>query len=129
MADRAHMVRLPRQSHESFYGTSAKDFKKVDPPNPKDNITDEEIEMFQQFGCVGWKYFSDNLFQSKSQKLESYIKYMNNYHKMQDFLKMLGGERQKIATKKFHALKRMANFETRTLKDVDSMITEMRQVI
>ena len=48
---------------------------------------------------------------------------------MQDFLKMLGGERQKKATKKFDQLRRTSTFESRCLKDVDSMIAEMRTAI
>lgn len=41
-----------------------KKIRKELPPDPKDFIPDKQITMFQDFGPMGWKYFTDQLFQN-----------------------------------------------------------------
>lgn len=47
------------------------------PPDPRDDIPQDEIEMFQEFGPLGWFYFQDQLFQNNT-NLREYITYLSN---------------------------------------------------
>ena len=42
------------------------------PPDPRDDIPLEEIEMFRDFGPLGWHFFQDQLFQN-NKNLREYI--------------------------------------------------------
>ena len=53
------------------------------PPDGKDNVSQAEIDQFNNFGKVGWHYFQEEMFKEKGNKnLEDYVKYSANHSEL-----------------------------------------------
>ena len=79
---RSDLNKYKRQTSPEKEDESGKRSKSVDraakrmPPNIKDNLTTEEIQMYQQFGQYGWQFFYDQLLNIKNKSLMNHITFL-----------------------------------------------------
>ena len=73
------------------------------PPDHKQDLTAEEIEMFQNFGQIGWQYFYEQLINTKNQGLRNHITYLYRIKNINDLINQYEGAEK--GQQKFELLK------------------------
>ena len=68
----------PERHEEELTLQELMEEEKKMPADPKKNVTEAEIQMFNTFGPIGWEFFAVNLLNCKDDdKLKEYITFLS----------------------------------------------------